>query len=303
MRQSYQSVVAFLLVATLGASCTGVSPPPPTGMEVTARVMTRDFHTRFDEDAAWSTIPEITAPFFIVQQEGGPTTSAEATAMNAAARDGISLVELASGQRVDGEVVVGLADWRGEHSSAAESRAAGFSFVPARELADGWYVLRVDLSGWRPFVTDLNMVVANLPIRQAGDRAYVRVHVGSLPVWWATSIRCTFDHAEPLVNTSCQISVVASEPVADWGDTMLEVSVDGVPVTCELVTSDEGIGCRLDPFQTGAAIDLHYTSSLVATPDGSHDERRRIVFDAATASAGLVEVSPDFGIAIADGAR
>ncbi len=305
MTASLRSVAAL---ATLVVGCTStVSPPLPMTVDITATVLTRDFQTAFElDDPRLTDVREIPAPHFIVQREvdGGRLLSrADLRAMDTAAFEGITLVDVASGSRVQGDVVVGFADWTGTHSVAAEARAYAYSFVPASPLADGWYVLRVDVSGWRPFASSLRMAVASEHLVRDTDIAHVRIHVGALPTFWATYVSCTSNPAQPTINTACELGALLTESILDWGATTLEVRVDGSATACVVGSDDRSIGCRLAPFQIGAILDVHFVSDVVTAPDGAHDVTQHFAFEPTGTGGEYVYVAPDFGIAISDGAR
>lgn len=83
-----------------------------------------------------------------VSWEGGYVPPSSAATFDAFFAEHLHLVSLATGREVEGRVVPHVADVRGNILSYGSDRGGGQSFVPDTSLAEGWYVLVVDLGGW-----------------------------------------------------------------------------------------------------------------------------------------------------------
>ncbi len=245
----------LLAVAITALGCTPTRNNAAPHGDVSVVVRVGDFRTAYESsgtDYRWRW--PFSTPSFIVHVQPGGDFAAGTTldAIVAAAAEGIRLIRLDTGQRVEGEVRLGWYDWRGMEPEPPLSLSStvgdtAFSFVPTRELTEGWYVLSVDLAGWRPLLDTLQIEVEGVRGFANGDRVFVRLHVGSLPTWWATDVWC-----DPRAG-SCTVAILPSERIPDWDDTSLEVSIDGVPATCTTASSDRDFGLEGGADSHGAA--------------------------------------------------
>jgi hypothetical protein len=99
--------------------------------------------------------------------------------------DSLSLQRVEAGQNVnvESDIVSGFVDPEGRAEGGP-----GYSVVPRAPLAEGWYLLRADLSALLPLVPAQNAPLIFGPRR--GNVLHARFYMGSRPMWHVVLASC-----------------------------------------------------------------------------------------------------------------
>lgn len=223
-----------------------------------------------------------------VYWEGGYLPPSHTAAFDAFFAEHLHLVSLATGRAVEGRVVPHVADVGGHIVSYSFDRGGGQSFVPDT-LAEGWYVLVVDVGGWS--VDGMPPPVIAPGWASVGDLHAARVYVGSHPTWWSSEVLCS-DGTGPGGRVGCDVGVLWSEPVEDVGALAFELLVDGSAADCGPFSSEtDGGGWHCGALADGSTFEIRLveTGNLFALSTSS-------VIVAGGVRAESAAVDPSFGL-------
>ena len=311
--------VALIVLAAAGCTPAGHTPPPdPPVLRLEMRVPDFTSHLSYAASELGGEPVDATPVLALFRYNtfaAGIDPAAGAAAMDA----GTSLVRVADGQVVDGELRVNWADvvdgvfgtgWLDIEGNRVDGAVGGWSFVPSAPLEPGWHALRIDLS---------DLIALGQPIAYSepythadGDVLYARFRVDSSASWVHMSVDCARrDAAGPLSvdEQRCLIGGVLSEPAAaEWGLTAtMAVRYDGSPAACDATVWDElgfSASCAI-PASNDVEIEVTLTSDVVAGPEGETPAvRRAAIRDLLPTGAdpdwyafnALVPVSPRLGL-------
>jgi hypothetical protein len=247
MAASMRSVTAMGLLSASLLGC--LDPAEVVSEEMTVVFISEDFqsdvlHTAPDSNEGWVGV-------LGVRWEG--TLEVERRTEAAAYfASHMFLVSLEDGARVAGEVRPELLTTGGAPADLMARGSGAFSFVPAEVLPEGWYALVIDARAW-PTPGSARFQLGTwgpVPVATEGDRVgFVRVHVGSNPVWYLSDVSCEDGTNPGSPGPSCRVGVGWSEEIATLGDTSFRLRVDGAEIDCgTLDVAERGAGWVCPPL-------------------------------------------------------
>ncbi|MBK6534656.1 MAG: hypothetical protein IPF99_35435 [Deltaproteobacteria bacterium] len=192
----------------------------------------------------------------------------DSVAAEAALAGGASLVRVADGAAIAGEVRSGWFNVSGEEVDGVR---AGWSFVPAEPLEPGWHVLRFDLTELEALGQHIVFFAGS---STTAHSVYARFRVDSVRSWVFTRVACQrrdHDGLLPAVEQACNIGGAISEAaIVDWGSTSMIVRYDDQPVECAPISLGDSwfsTTCPLPP-STDVRVDVEVFSDAIAGPNG-----------------------------------
>lgn len=212
----------------------------------------------------------------------------------------IFLVSLATGARVPGRVRPAIVSARGAvYRPEGGSSTGGYSFLPDSDLAEGWYVLVVDTTGFAdtfPAHFEFGPRPPDAPGSEDG-LYFRRVHVGSLPAWYRSEVNCNDGTGSDAAG--CRVGVEWSEPVDALGSTAFTLSVDGHD--CGAIDAAElGAAWTCPPFSEGTRFEITLATEGTVRRLSPSSHSQTLV--GGGLSRVSVPVDADFGIEAARGA-